>query len=177
MRTPRKLLEGSEYHVVARINRREFLLQPDFVKQMFLDVVAEAKRKYRFAIRNFCVMDNHIHLMILPFRGENLSRIMQWILGVFAIRFNRRHGYTGHVWYDRFKSTIITTFRRWISTFQYIDLNPVRADMTKYVVSYRYGGVYHMRKGKTEVIERPVESLRLQFPEICQEALPDSRVT
>ncbi len=52
-------------------------------------------------------MGNHFHLIIRPQKNENLSRIMQWILSVFALKFNRLFTYSGHVWYDRFTSKII----------------------------------------------------------------------
>jgi REP element-mobilizing transposase RayT len=70
------------------------------MKDMFLEVVKRAKRKYDFAVVNFCIMGNHVHFIIRPGAKENLSRIMQRILSVFAIRFNRQHRFIGHVWYD-----------------------------------------------------------------------------
>jgi len=53
------------------------------MKDLFLEVIVRAKGKFRFRIENFCVMGNHIHLMIRPGTRESLSRIMQWVLSVF----------------------------------------------------------------------------------------------
>ena len=74
MRKTRKLVDGARYHVVARANRREFILESDKVKDMFLATVAQAKRRFGFTIDTLCIMDNHIHLLLWPGDNESLSR-------------------------------------------------------------------------------------------------------
>ena len=69
MRKPRQLLEGARYHVSARINRKEMLLDPSGIKTMFLEVVKRAKLKYGFKIENFCIMGNHFHFIMQPDEG------------------------------------------------------------------------------------------------------------
>ncbi len=91
MRHSRILSEGSWYHVYAKINRAECIFDNKGIKDLFLKVVLRAKTKarhpYKFEIANFCIMGNHIHFLIRPARGESLSKIMQWILSVFAIHY------------------------------------------------------------------------------------------
>ncbi len=155
MRRPRITRPGAEYHVVARANRQEFILDAAENKDLLLQAIREARRKYSFAMRNFCIMGNHVHLMIKPSDGESISRIIQWILAVFAIRFNRRNGITGHVWYDRFKSKIIASFRQLVATFDYIMRNPVVAGLTQRSDTYAYGGVYRMLVREFDVVDPP----------------------
>ena len=164
MRKPRKLIPGAEYHVVARANRREFIFNSDQIKDLFLDVVRRAKKKYSFTIRNFCIMTNHIHFLIHPGSGESLSRIMQWILSVFASAFNRVFGYNGHVWYDRFKSVVIGTLRQFITAFEYITANPVKAGIVSDPMNYRHNGIRHIRDGDHSVVNPPDELSSLLFP-------------
>lgn len=166
MRRPRVLVEGAEYHIIARVNRGEFIFRRSMVKEMFLGVIIQAKRKYSFTVRNFCIMDNHIHLMVRPRHNENLSRIMQWILGVFALRFNRRFGLVGHVWYDRFKSHVIKSLRHLLATFLYITQNPLRANMVRSVFEFRYTGVFRIRGSDFTVVDPPDQLLTLVFPEL-----------
>jgi putative transposase len=85
MRLPRELKEGARYHVTARANRKEMILDTSSMKELFLSVVKRAKRKYDFRLENFCLMGNHFHLVVQPGRGESLSTIMRWILSVFAM--------------------------------------------------------------------------------------------
>ena len=157
MRKQRILIDGHSYHVTARINRQEFLFDKENIKEMFLKVLEEAKLKFNFGLKNFCIMGNHIHLIIKPFKGENLSKIMQWILGVFAQRYNRRFTLKGHVWYDRFKSKVIFTLRQYFNTFFYISNNPVKAGLVHKAAEYEYSGITHMLKGIAGIIDKPPE--------------------
>lgn len=166
MRHPRKLVIGAEYHVVARANRREFIFNTFQMKELFLDIVRRAKQKYTFTVRNFCIMSNHIHFLIRPGTGESLSRIMQWILSVFATAFNRCFGYSGHVWYDRFKSIVIGTLRQFVAAFEYITANPVKAGLCGDPMAYRHNGVRRIRDGDYGVVDRPDRLVQLLFPKI-----------
>ena len=173
MRKPRRLINNGMYHVVARANRREFILHSDEMKSLFLDIVRRAKRRFRFNIRNFCIMSNHFHFMITPGQGESLSKIMQWILSVFAIRFNKRLGWYGHVWYDRFKSKIIDGLRDYLHTFLYIAENPIRAGIVNYPWEHAYNGVKFMRNLEFDILEKPSPVLKLMVPSLCTPLLLD----
>jgi putative transposase len=76
-------------------------------------------------------MDNHIHFLIKPGEGANLSQIMQWIKCNFAKAWNKAHGLKGHVWGERFYSRIITTMLDFLRVMVYIAENPVRAGLVK----------------------------------------------
>ena len=165
MRKNRELLEGAEYHVTARINRGEkiFLIREN--RELFMMILKRAKKKYDFQIKNFCIMGNHIHLLIKPGAGTSLSKIMQWLLGVFAQLWNKRHGMSGHLWGDRFFSRIILGILDFIRVFLYIDYNPVFAGMVKKPEQWKYGGLWHHKRGLTGITSLPDPSLREYFPE------------
>lgn len=164
MRKPRELRAGAIYHVTARANRKEMILDNRGMKDLFLQVVARARKRYDFRIENFTLMGNHFHLMIRPGRGESLSRILQWILSVFAMAYNRIHGYVGHVWGDRFFSRIIRTFAQFLMVFEYIDRNPVEAKQVDQVWDWEYGGLWHRRTGRRDVLCETKNELSSIFP-------------
>jgi putative transposase len=164
MRKPRELREQAKYHVTARANRKEMILDSSRTKALFLDVIAKAKKRYSFRIDNFTVMGNHFHLIIQPGKGVSLSRIMQWILSVFAQAYNRQHGFTGHVWGERFFSRIIGTVREYLWTFSYIDENPVKAGLTDFGGDWTYGGLFFRRRGIQEIIDPLPEYFSLLLP-------------
>lgn len=172
MRKPRDLREDAEYHVVARANRREFIFETNKTKDLFITILRRAKRRYSFTVRNFCVMSNHFHILIRPENGESLSRIMQWILSVFASKFNRMFGYVGHVWYDRFKSVVVSSLRHFIAAFNYITVNPVKAAIVRDPLEYSYLGLRHIRDGDYSVVAHPDELVRILFPEHTALLLP-----
>jgi len=157
MRKNRHLEQGAVYHVTAQINRGEMAFSETAMRELFLAFVKRAKKKYSFAVYNFCVMGNHIHFEIQPDRGSSLSKIMQWLLGNFAKAWNKAHGVKGHLWGDRFWSKIIRTIRGLKRVFDYISRNPVEAGLVKRPEEWEYGGVgQYVRcrfdKGETSIL-------------------------
>jgi len=161
------LEHGAEYHVTARINRCEMIFSPDADKNLFLAVIKRAKKRYCFQIKNFCIMSNHIHFIIKPGDNESLSRIMQWILSVFAMSWNRKHNMSGHVWGQRFFSRIIAGIVDFLRMFAYIDENPVYAQLVVHPREWEFGGLWHHKKGFFDISEEPEAFILQFFPEHC----------
>jgi REP element-mobilizing transposase RayT len=153
MRKPRLLRKGAKYHVVAKINKGENALISNDIKELFIEVIKRAKKKHKFAIYNFVIMNNHVHFIIQPLHQESLSKILQWILSVFAMHYNKIFKTFGHVWHGRFWSKIIDDIRQFIDTFDYISNNPVKAEMVKKAKDYKYGGLFHILNGIIDVID------------------------
>jgi len=131
------------------------IFEKDESKKLFLSVVREAKGKYLFHIENFCLMGNHFHFLVRPGPGESLSKIMQWILSVFASRFNRAHHLTGHVWGERFFSRIIETMRAYLEQYTYIDANPCSAGLVARVEDWLFGRFNLRSIGFEDIITHP----------------------
>ena len=155
MRKSRVLQDGAKYHVSAKINRGEHIFEPEGIKSLFLEIVQRAKGIYDFSLKNFVIMDNHIHFIIEPLKNESLSKIMQWILSVFAMQYNKIHEITRHVWEGRFWSKIINSIRQLFDTFKYISENPVKAEMVKKAEEYKYCGLHYIQKGIYDIVDRP----------------------
>ncbi|GAB1482528.1 hypothetical protein MASR2M78_13440 [Treponema sp.] len=164
MRKPRRLVKGACYHVGARVNHQEFRLDDDETKQLLLDVIKRAKEKYPFKMKNFTIMSNHFHFIIQPVEQSNLSKIMQFILGVFAMAYNRIHGLKGHFWQGRFFSRVIESLRELIETFVYIDNNPVKTSQVMNPWEWVYGGLMHHRISRTDISEQLEAYLLLVLP-------------
>jgi len=163
MRRNRVLKKGATYHVTAAINTRRTALKPKKFKQLFLDVVKEAKLIYDFSLKNFVILDNHIQFLIKPLEDESLSKIMQWILSVFAIRYNKKTRSCGHVWMSRFDSHILEKEEDINEKFKYI------ANRSKYnnitAGEYIFCGIYYILKKIYEVVDEPDNKLLT----ICKE--------
>jgi len=153
MRKNRRLLEGAEYHVTARINRGEMIFLNREDRELFIEILKRAKKKFDFSLKNFCIMGNHVHFLIKPGLGVSLSKIMQWLLGVFAQLWNKRHGLSGHLWGDRFFSRIILGILDFLRVFSYIDQNPVAAGLADHSEQWEYGGAWHQKNKINDIIE------------------------
>lgn len=179
MRKPRLLLKDATYHVVARANRKEMILKSPEIKTLFLGIVAKAKKRFAFTLDNFCIMGNHFHFIIRPRNGECLSKIMQWILSVFAMAYNKMHHMCGHVWGERFFSKIIKDLKEYMATFNYIDENPVRSGLVKNRTDWKFGGLNFRRRGRKGIVEPLPSLLSWLFPEHSYRllALPSNKKT
>ncbi|MDR1747807.1 MAG: transposase [Spirochaetaceae bacterium] len=144
MRKNRKIVDDAYYHVTTHINRNDGFLLSKPAKTLFLKVLKEAQKKYQFIIRNFTIMSNHYHLLIKPINGESLSRIMQWINAVFAMRINKLVGSTGHVWGQRFFSKVVEGLIGYLRVSKYIDENAVKAKLVNQAEEWEYCGVYYL---------------------------------
>lgn len=154
-RKPRLLKKEASYHVYAQINRQEYYLQELDVKEIFKNVLKQAKKKYSFSIRNFCIMGNHFHLDITPGDKGSLSRIMQWIMSMFARRYNALVNQIGRVWRGRFKSKIIDSINYALRLFVYISNNPVRAGLVKTAERYKYNGLFDIINNNYSILDPP----------------------
>src|ERR1700684_3899099 len=132
---PRKLrmeYEGAIYHVMNRGNRREDIFRDEADRKRFLETLGEACGKTQWQIHAYCLMRNHFHLVVETPQA-NLVAGMQWFLGTYTARFNRRHKLFGHLFSGRYKSLIVDgSGGGYLKTVcDYVHLNPVRAKLLK----------------------------------------------
>jgi REP element-mobilizing transposase RayT len=136
-RKARLEIEGGLYHVITRGNDRHdiFHCDDDFAK--FLTLLAVQKEKTAFFLYAFCLMTNHIHLLIER-RQETVGRIMQRVLTGYSQWYNRKYRHVGHVFQGRHKSILCDSDLYLAELVRYIHLNPVRAKMVAVPEEYPY---------------------------------------
>ena len=131
-RTPRIQYPGAIYHVMARGNRRENIVQGDDDRWMFLHTLGEMAGRTSILVHAFALMDNHYHLVLETPRA-NLVDGMQWFQNTYTRRFNVKHKVWGHLFGGRYKAVLVQSDEGdYFSTLtDYVHLNPVRAGMIK----------------------------------------------
>ena len=92
MRKRRLFVEGSAYHVTSRTNDKTRVFSGNLGRRIMILILQGAKDKFGFKLHNFCIMPNHIHLLITPAKGTDLSRIIQWVKTRSAKSWNCIHG-------------------------------------------------------------------------------------
>jgi len=113
-----------------------------------------AKDKFHFRLTNFCVMPTHIHLLIQPEEGSNLSRIMQWIKIQSAKRWNLIHGCTDHLWGAQpYFSRPIKDQNEYDFVMEYIDQNPVKAGLSEKPYDWKASGAFYKAQGLTDLVD------------------------
>jgi putative transposase len=143
MRKKRQFIEGAFYHVTSRTNNKIRVFERKLGQKIMLLTLEAAKEKYGFSLTNFCIMPNHIHLLIRPENGESLSKIMHWIKTRSAKRWNFIHGSKDHLWGNRYFSRAIKDIREYYHVMNYIDQNPVVAGLAMSPADWKASGAYH----------------------------------
>jgi len=127
-RKPRIHYEGALYHVIVRGNNRTYIFKDRENKEEYKKIVSKYKKRYRFKLYAYCIMDNHAHLLI-EVEDIPLSKIMQGIQQVFTQYYNRRNRTTGHVFEQRYKSYLCDKDAYLLQLIRYIHQNPVRSKL------------------------------------------------
>ena len=161
MRKRRVLVEGAVYHVTSRTNDKVRIFERNVGRRVMLMVLQAAKEKYRFRLHNFCVMPTHIHLLITPTKGTNLSRIIQWIKTNSAKQWNLIHGSQNHMWGERFFSRAVKDMHEYFFIHNYIDQNPVKAGLTTTPAGWKASGAFYIANNICGLVDfLPSDKLR-----------------
>ena len=128
---------GATHHITARGNGRKNIFRTDRDRRRFLELLAEAVRRFGWLITAWVLMSNHIHL-VAETPEPTLSAGMQWLLGTYSQWFNKKHGRSGHLLGGRFHSFLIDKDAYLSEVLRYVVLNPVRAKMVERPELYRW---------------------------------------
>lgn len=131
---------GAFYHALSRGNERKVIFRTEADYELFLEALSECCLRFGARVHTYCLMPNHFHLL-LETREGNLSGFMKRLLGVYTIRFNRRHRRTGHLFQGRYKAFLVEKENYLLELSRYIHLNPCRAGMVTDPEAYRWSSM------------------------------------
>jgi REP element-mobilizing transposase RayT len=130
---PRRLrpqIAGAFYHITMRGNARQLIYLLDEDCQMFLDLLAEVAERYGWHVHAYCLMDNHYHLVVQT-PEANIGDGMRYLNSMYARKFNKRHGLSGHLFERRYHCEVIKSDEQLLNTMRYVALNPVRVPLVR----------------------------------------------
>ena len=127
-RLSRVVIPGIPHHVTQRGNRREPTFFEDGDYQLYLDLLADAAREARVEVWGYCLMPNHVHLIVTPSDEDGLWRTFRKVHRHYTGYINARLRTTGHLWQGRYGSVAMDEDHL-ISALRYVALNPVRAGL------------------------------------------------
>jgi len=125
------------YHIMLRGNERKNVFNDDDDKQQFIEALKDKKQESRFYLHAFCLMDNHIHLLISE-GTEDVTKAIKRITVSYVYYFNKKYKRVGHLFQDRFKSEVIEQDSNILCLARYIHQNPVKAGIVQKAADYRW---------------------------------------
>jgi len=153
VRLPRLVLPGIPYHVTQRGNRREqtFFEESDYA--LYRDLLAEAAGKAGAEIWCYCLMPNHVHLVIVPSDEDGLRRTFADTHRRYTGYINARSRWTGHLWQGRFGAVAMDE-EHLANAVRYVSLNPVRARLVERAADWRWSSVAAHLEGRDDRLAR-----------------------
>lgn len=117
------------YHVMLRGNERKAVFLDEDDKKKFIDIMLQKKDGAASLLYAYCVMDNHVHVVIQEGK-QSLERFMKRIGVTYAAYFNKKYNRIGHVFQDRFRSETIEDDTDLLSVIRYIHKNPFSSELS-----------------------------------------------
>ncbi|MBO7357713.1 MAG: transposase [Lachnospiraceae bacterium] len=136
-RKPRAFSPTGIYHIILRSINRHIIFEEDADYQKMLYILSDCKRTFDIDIYAYCLMDNHLHLLIRS-SEEHLASFFQSLGTRFVRWYNTKYSRSGHLFQDRYYSIPVAKEKQYLSTLAYIHNNPVKSSLCRYPSEYRW---------------------------------------
>jgi putative transposase len=147
-RIGRVVLPGYPHHIIQRGHNRQVVFAETRDFAHYLGTLAEFKAVYGVKVYAYCLMTNHVHLLVAPQALSGLAQLMKRLAGRQTRYHNCLEKRTGTLWESRYKSSPVDSDKYLLACARYIELNPVRARMVAAPEQYPWSSCRH-RLGQT----------------------------
>jgi putative transposase len=156
----RIVVPGIPHHITQRAARKVVVFENHEHFSLMKKLLTIYQRKSGTMILSWCLMPNHIHLLVVPDNEDGLRQLLAPTLRSFAFELNRRTGHTGHLWQGPFHSSPLDEAHS-IAAARYIDLNPVRARLVAKPDEYHWSSAFAHMTGRDDGLTDLAESASL----------------
>lgn len=134
-RVARSVFPNIPHHITQRGNRQEDVFFNDDDRFIYLEWLMFYCEKYDVAVLAYCLMTNHIHLILTPHSKDGLQQVLKPLHMRYSQYINKIKGWKGHLWQGRFFSSPLDDAYTW-SAIRYVERNPVQAGMIEKAEDY-----------------------------------------
>jgi putative transposase len=151
-RSAREVIPGAPYHVCQPGNNKRGIFSEDEDRIHYLVCLNEKSRKYKLNILAYCLMNNHVHLIVIPEKTDSMSATFCVVNTVFARYYNEKYGRIGHFWNGRYYSVMLDENHLAIGA-RYVEKNPVRAGIVKKAEEWEWSSARHHILGEKGILK------------------------
>lgn len=152
-RMARTYINSNYLHIMSQGIRKEYIFCKERYKQEYLNLL---KKYYSMSdkidLLFYCIMDNHVHLLVYIEDIKDLSNIMNKINTSYGIYYNKQEDRVGYVFRNRYYIQEIIDQRQLFTTIAYIHKNPLEAEIVEKLEDYKYSS-YNLYRNE-QVSER-----------------------
>jgi putative transposase len=142
-------------HIIQRGNDRMACFRQERDYLVYLALLQQASEKFACAVHAYCLMTNHIHLLVTPGSSDACKALMHGLAHRYAQYFNREHQRSGTLWDGRYRSCLVESSSYVLACYRYIELNPVRAGMVSHPKAYRWSSYAANSGARTDRLASP----------------------
>ena len=156
-RLPRISLPDLPHHVLQVGNNRQAIVVDDVDREAWRAHLRESSLIAGVDIHAYALMDNHLHLLATPRRGDAaLSTMMQSLGRRYVAGFNRRHGRSGSLWEGRFRAAVVEPGPALLAAMRFIDTHPQRQHLVADAAAYRWSSAaHHLGRARDTLLTDP----------------------
>lgn len=136
-RRSRKKSNSGIFHVMLRGINRQTIFEDDEDRERFLDTIKRYKQISKFEIYGYCLMSNHVHLLIKE-AEEDISTVIKRISSSYVYWYNWKYSRSGHLFQERYKSEAVENDGYLLTVLRYVHQNPVKAGLVKNTQEYKW---------------------------------------
>ncbi|OGF51102.1 MAG: hypothetical protein A2231_08875 [Candidatus Firestonebacteria bacterium RIFOXYA2_FULL_40_8] len=151
-RTARSVDVNMPYHICQRGNSKQIIFHDYKDKEFYLRILKEGALKYDMSILAYCLMGNHVHLIVIPKYSYSLSKAFRNTNGKYSRYFNMKYDKSGHLWSERYYSKVLDSKYLAIAV-RYVERNPVRAGIVRNPWKWEWSSAEaHLKMKKDNII-------------------------
>ncbi|MBP3597705.1 MAG: transposase [Clostridia bacterium] len=117
-------------HIIVQGIERTYIFQEEYFKKLYLTLIQKNLEDTNIEILAYCVMDNHVHILLYQKNSNELTNFMLKVNTSFAIKYNKIKNRIGYVFRDRYYLQPITSERQLYNCLVYIHRNPIAANLS-----------------------------------------------
>jgi putative transposase len=161
-RLARVVVPDHPHHVTQRGNGRARTFFGDSDYALYRDLLAENCRAAGVEVWAWCLMPNHVHLILVPADPDGLRRALARVHRAYAGIIQARRKRTGHFWQGRFGAVAMDE-QHLAAALRYVSLNPVRARLVQRPQDWRWSSTRAHLRNKDDGVTA-LKPVRDRFP-------------
>lgn len=142
-RLPRLAVPGLPHYLVQRGHNQQPVFLDDEDRRAYLAALGESAATQKVALLAFALLDDQVHLLVLPPQAEALGRLLQSLGRRYGAGFNRRHGRSGTLWEGRYRATVLEPARHLLDAMRAVEQAPLRAGLTAQAGDWPWSSAAH----------------------------------
>lgn len=176
-RFPRNYIKTTFFHVITQGINKNYIFEKAEDIKYHIKTMYKLSTQHEIKIIAYCIMNNHLHMLLKTDNIKELSKYMQRLNTTYAKYYNKKYNRVGYVFRDRYKSEGIYSEEHLYNCIKYIYDNPVKAGICNKAEEYPYSNYKKINKNLEEnYIFIDIDEDKKTIEEVIQDFLIENNV-